>query len=476
MTAAPATPPQAPSRTGRAAGAAPPRPAPPEPLEAGAFRNARVAEIDLGEGLRSLAAEVDRDDGRAILTLVRLHGRPLGMVLLSSGAQRRAMRAWPEEVRHGVGEALVEHLAADGRTSLDPPSTGELWRGLAAEEPPCLAERRRALADAPAISVIVATRNRPALLRRCLDSLLLLEYPSYEVLVVDNDPPTGETEEVVRSTYEPTGKVRYLSEGRRGLGAAHNRGLAEATGALVAFTDDDVVVDRHWLGAIAESFASRPGVACVTGLIVPAELETLAQALLESHGAFAKGFRTKVVDTGANRPPDPLFPFAVGQLGSGANMAFETAVLRGLGGFDAALGTGTLAKGGDDLAAFLAVLGTGRALAYEPSAIVWHRHRRDLPSLRGQVYGYGVGLGAYLASALAHEPRLALDALRHAPAGLAHVLRPDSARNRTRPAGWPPRLVRLELAGMAYGPVAYALSRARGRSGRTPCPGRPRSA
>jgi hypothetical protein len=196
---------------------------------------------------------------------------------------------------------------------------------------------------------------------------------------------------------------------------------------------------------------------------MPAELATQAQLMLELHGHFGKGFETRVFNLNANRPDDPLFPFTVGKLGSGANMSFDKDALRAAGGFDPAIGAGTVARGGDDLAALFSILATGHSLTYEPAALVWHRHRRDVEALAKQAYGYGVGLGAYLASVLAQHPRMIAGAAARLPAGLRYALRSDSPRNQHSAGVWPQELVRLERRGLAYGPVAYAVSRWRTR-------------
>jgi hypothetical protein len=97
--------------------------------------------------------------------------------------------------------------------------------------------------------------------------------------------------------------------------------------------------------------------------------------------------------------------------------------------------------------------------------MVWHRHRRDLESLSNQAYGYGVGLGAYLASALAAHPSTLGRALFRAPAALSYAFRPDSPRSAhlKNEDEWPRELSRLERRGLAYGPLAYARSRWRTR-------------
>ena len=140
-------------------------------------------------------------------------------------------------------------------------------------------------------------------------------------------------------------------------------------------------------------------------------------------------------------------------------MAFAREALELLGGFDPALGAGTRAKGGDDLAAFFEVLQHGHALVYEPAAVVAHRHARDRAALPGQMYGYGVGLTAYLTKCVLDRPRLLPGALVRLPAAAAHVLRQREGRNARLPADFPAELLRAERRGMLAGPFAYLASR-----------------
>jgi GT2 family glycosyltransferase len=323
------------------------------------------------------------------------------------------------------------------------------------------------LAQAPAVTVIVATRDRTESLARCLDSVFATNYPHLEIVVVDNAPTSASTAILIGSVYADRG-VQYAREDRRGLAAAHNRGVQVASGAILAFTDDDVVVDRYWLAAIAEAFARCDGVGAVTGLIQPAELRTPAQLLLERHGAFAKGFEPKVFDLQTHRPSDRRFPLAAGQCGSGANMAFDANCLRRLGGFNPALGTGTVAKGGDDLAAFFDVVTAGYRLVYQPAAVVRHWHRDSEEALAGQAYGYGVGLGAYLTDACTRRPVLATRTALGAVGALIGSSRPGAELHRRRYAGWAPELARLGRRGAMVGPLAYAASRWRARGAARP--------
>jgi GT2 family glycosyltransferase len=356
-----------------------------------------VVELDLdapGEPRSPLRPRPVGPDGR-VLALVRLHGHPLGLVTATGvpGDPAGMRRALVEAAQYRLAEPIARHLDADalGQPAFPAPRSPRR----------CLARRAEVLADPPSISVVVATHNRVGTLRECLDSLLRTGYPGLEVIVVDNAPDNDDAQALIRRQYRD--RVRYLREPVAGLARAHNRALTVASGRITAFTDDDTVADRNWPAALAETFASDPWTGCVTGLILPAELETRTQADLQRHGGYDKGFtpRTWSLD---QPPGDPLFPFTAGRFGSGANMAFRTDLLRRLGGFDPATGTGTPARGGDDLLGFFRALVAGATLAYCPDAIVWHRDSRVPQALADQAFGYGTGFGAFLAAAVANEP------------------------------------------------------------------------
>ncbi|MFE9027548.1 glycosyltransferase [Streptomyces iakyrus] len=319
----------------------------------------------------------------------------------------------------------------------------------------------------PFTSVVVATRERAGQLARALDSLLAQDHPRFEIVVVDNAPVTSETRELIERKYAE--RVRYVCEPVPGLAAAHNAGLDAVGGEVVAFTDDDVVADPRWLTELSAPFAADAGLGCCTGLILPARLTTPAQVLLESHGGFAKGFTPRTYDPAHPPGDEPLFPFTAGRFGSGANMAFRTAVLRSVGGFDPATGAGTAARGGDDLYGFVRVLVQGHRLRYTPYALVWHHHRETWRDLETQAYGYGAGLTAYLTAVLVNRPALLPAFLARLPRGLAHARALTAVREaegggtpgdhdvRTHP--WPRRLSRLQRRGMLYGPAGYVKAR-----------------
>ncbi|HEX4218846.1 MAG TPA: glycosyltransferase [Acidimicrobiales bacterium] len=441
------------------------------------FRPIAVTEVELESGLQSIDPSRLPPVSMSVLTLVRLHTQPLGLVRLDLDGPDR-MLSWTRAVRGAIGPALEAHARSDGQPI---PSNHDLWAGWTNPSPRCLSERAAVLADAPPVTVVIATRERPDQLARCLASVLDVEYPNFDVLVVDNDPESDETARRVEAIGRRA-PVRYLRERRRGLGASHNRALPEVTGDIVAFTDDDVVVDRHWLSELATPFVTRESVKGATGLILPAELETAAQFMLELHGRFAKGFNPTTFDLRGSQSTDRLFPFTAGRLGSGANMAFDAHYLRAIGGFDAALGTGSPARGGDDLAALFGLIADGHTLAYRPGAVIWHHHRRDLPAVRRQAWGYGIGQGAFLTSALLGQPRTALWLLPRLPAGIvrawrgapppapASAMAPSGPTGRDGVAGLPSKLSRLQQLGLLVGPFAYVASRYSGRRWNTGAP------
>jgi O-antigen biosynthesis protein len=307
----------------------------------------------------------------------------------------------------------------------------------------------------PSVTVAVCTRDRTEDLARCLDSLARLDHPAHEVLVVDNAPATDGTRILIE---QRGGTVRYVREPRPGLDWARNRAIAEATGDVVAFTDDDALVDPRWVRALAGAFAGDPSVVAVTGLVLPAELDTDAQVLFERYRSFGRGFqRRRFAATDGTGPLATRYGLA-GDYGTGANMAFRRALFDRIGPFDPALDVGTPSRGGGDLEMFFRVLKEGHALVYEPNAIVHHRHRRTLPELRRQIADHGISFSAYVVrSGLAYrEERLAFARLAcwwYAKTAF-RVLLPKAA-----PAGALRSLGLAELRGCVTGLGRYSAAR-----------------
>lgn len=428
------------------------------------FRPIQLLDVELSQPLEPLPARVDlegRPYGKA-LALVRLHDRPVATVEFEIPADGLNVEMLADRLRHGLASAETAYLL--GTQALRP--AGREVEIVSAISPAAsVLERTAFLARAPFASVVIATRNRPDNLARCLTSLLALVYPDFEIIVVDNAPSDDATRTFFAREYGNRANMHYVREDRPGLASAHNRGVRELRGdsRFVAFTDDDVVVDPFWLCELIRGFEAAADVGCVTGLIFPAELETWPQLLIEQFGGFNKGFRRQIYDLGQHRPQDRLFPFTPGRFGSGANMAFRTETLARIGGFDPAMGTGTPALGGDDLAAFFRVITSGEALVYEPAAIVRHTHYREYAALQRQIHGYGVGLTAFLTKAILDQPHLLIDLAGKLPRGLWYALSPGSGKNRKKSIDYPEELTRLERKGLFYGPLAYLRSRAAAR-------------
>ena len=381
----------------------------------------RILEVELGQPLLAVSAFDDKT-GRhyqRAFCLIRLHNQPLGVVEMPIGESGVSADELAEFIWHSLQAPVIEHLRQDGL----PPAAALDREGLCSSEVPrCIEERDTFLAHAPFVSVIVATRDRPEHIESCLHSLLALQYPGYEIIIVDNAPTTNATAALVQLSYADMPQVRYIREDRPGLSQARNCGTRAARGEIVAFTDDDVVVDPYWLAELVRAFDSADGVACVTGLGLPLELETATQFLFEEHGAFNNGFCRRIFDMVENHPGLPLHPYTVGRFGAGASMAFRATFLRDAGGFDPALGIGSLARGGEDLAMFFQVMTRGYKLVYEPASLLYHLHRRDYLDLRKQIYNCGVGLTAYLTKSLLDSPQLLFDIVVKVPYGLFFAL------------------------------------------------------
>jgi glycosyltransferase involved in cell wall biosynthesis len=318
----------------------------------------------------------------------------------------------------------------------------------------------------PSITVVICSRNRTALLKIALASVLACDYPDFDVVVVDNASDDAATVVYVESLSDPRVQVRV--EPVPGLAVARNAGIRAAGGKVVAFTDDDVVVDRMWLRRLGETFATDSSIGCVTGLVLPGELRTPAQDVFEKLVQKQANWSSKLTRESFDiaQPPvgNPLFPFQVGLYGTGANLALPRAVLTKLGGFDDGLGVGSPAGGGEDIDIFLRVITARYRLVYEPAAFIWHRHYPEMSALENEVRTYGRGLGAVMTK-VACDRVLAPMALRRAwwVARRLHVVTsPPDVEGLDLPSG----MRRKRLVGILRGPLGYAKSRRQGRRAR----------
>lgn len=413
------------------------------------FPPAMMVEVELTESLPRLSY-----DGQHELAwvLARLHGEPVGTCVIrldqpglspdELGALLWTELSEPVTVRFGqAGLPVPTMLSGDGLVA-----DAATW--------PFLLRRHAVLAKAPFISVVLCTRDRVDQVERCLRHLDQQEYPAYEVVVVDNAP----TSDAVRTTVERhDGHVdyHYTVEPRGGLSWARNAGVAAASGEIIAFLDDDEEPDRYWLAGIAGGFDRGSDIGCVTGMIAPARLDTPVQWWFELAGGHSKGRGFTHAIFSPEGPQSPLYPLPA--FGAGGNMAFRREVLKQIGGFDVALGTGTPARAAEDTLALTLVMLGGYRIAYEPSALIHHDHYSGMDGLARQLHGYGVGLTAYYAALLRHRPSVLPRLLKLLPAAVGYMRHASDTDGLELPE-LPAAFRRQKRWGMLAGPVAYIKS------------------
>ncbi len=349
----------------------------------------KVLDIELSNSIIDI---ISLEGYMGVRALVRLYGAPIGYIDLPVTANELKAKTIAREIIDKLNHALVERLLENGLASshkLEDLTIDNLF-----DIPPASSNVRL-----PFVTVAVCTRDRTADLALCLDSFRRIDYPNVEFLVIDNAPATEGTRQLLETSYP---EIRYIREENPGLDWARNRAALEAKGDIIAYTDDDVVVDPQWVKSIAVLFAENADVMAVTGLVVPYELETEAQVLFEAYGGFGRGFQRKW-----NRHNSKKLTWGVlgtGQHGTGANMAYRRSIFNEIGFFDTALDVGTVTNGGGDLEMFFRVIKEGHTLVYEPSAIVRHRHRRDYASLKTQLTNNSKGLIAYFQRSIKAYP------------------------------------------------------------------------
>jgi glycosyltransferase involved in cell wall biosynthesis len=223
------------------------------------------------------------------------------------------------------------------------------------------------------ISVLIATRDRAALLAATLEALARQDPPGCftEIVVVDNASVDG-TPGVIRecATRSPY-PVVHLREGRSGKSHALNTAVSHARGDVLALTDDDVLPSAGWLRAYRLAFAEG-GVDFAVGRIEPLWEATPPQWLSPAlYGVLAipdGGSRRLPISRGVNEHIMPL----------GANMAVRRRVIDRVGGWNPDLGKlqGSL-RTGEDHELSLRMLAAGFAGVYEPDALAQHRVPAD---------------------------------------------------------------------------------------------------
>ena len=353
----------------------------------------KVLEIELGLPLEDFAG---LDNYASLHALVRWHGNPVGYIdvpLRDGGCSASALRA---AINRAHRDNLLRTMI---RRRMDEPTDENSSLELTGAMPDKMVASS---AEGPLVTVVVCTRDRTQQLKDCLRSLSKLAYGHIDILVVDNAPNSDETKRLVETSYAD---FRYVVEPRPGLDWARNRGIEEAYGEIIAYTDDDVVVDALWVDALVKVFQDDPCVMAVTGLVAPYELETEAQMLFERYGGFGRGFKRRWYQVDNANGKEEFFHIGAGQFGTGANMAYRSLLFKKIGVFDPALDVGTVTNGGGDLEMFFRVLEEGYTLVYEPAALVWHKHRKNFEELRAQLTNHGIGFYSFLIGSARAYPR-----------------------------------------------------------------------
>ncbi len=351
------------------------------------FKPWKVVQLELSDGISDLACD---SEFQGLFVVFLWHGIPLGdrwlaATQLPTPATQLAHLA-VQAIAPAVGDRLLDHgfkaplpVIYSHATRDQPPSLDAL---LALANPLQRLQEKVAQIRETTISVIICTRDRPDQLSQCLRSLHSLAHAPHEIIVVDNAPTTDATQHLV-AQYPA---IRYVLESRPGLSAARNAGIRHATGDLIAFTDDDVMVHPNWLLHLQQGFQD-PKVMAVTGLMLPAELETEAQRIFQGDpGLPGWDYRSVLFDDSFFNEMKPLGA-PVWKIGAGANMAFRRNVFELVGDFDERLGAG--ASGcSEDSELWYRILANGWHCRYEPTSVVFHYHRKDIQGLKHQMYQY----------------------------------------------------------------------------------------
>lgn len=246
---------------------------------------------------------------------------------------------------------------------------------------------RTASTDLPRISVIVCTRDRVGRLDACLGQIAASGREAavrWELVAVDNGSADGTREFLERWSRAVDHPIVVASEPRLGLSAARNAGVRAARGSVLAFVDDDCLVERAWMRALATAHDATPTPDLVGGRV---DLDDQADASV------------------AIRPfEDAMEIEDFGALSArliGCNFSVNAASMRAVGEFDERLGAGTAAQAAEDFDLFYRLLRAGKRLRYDPTVRVRHAHgRRDPAHVAALRRGYVRGAGALYAKHL----------------------------------------------------------------------------
>jgi glycosyltransferase involved in cell wall biosynthesis len=221
-----------------------------------------------------------------------------------------------------------------------------------------------ALPRSPRVSVVVASFNGGRTLEACLGSLNRLNYPNYEVILVD-DGSTDDTQQIA-ALHKSIRTIRH--ERNLGLSVARNTGIAAATGEIVAFTDSDCRADEDWLHYLVGDLLNSDFAGIGGHNFLPPEDSWVAAAVMVSPGGPA---HVMLTDRVAEHIP-------------GCNMAFYKWALEDIGGFDP-----IFRAAGDDVDVCWRLQQHGHKIGFSPAGFVWHYRRSNVGAYLRQQRGYG---------------------------------------------------------------------------------------
>ena len=216
--------------------------------------------------------------------------------------------------------------------------------------------------ELPFISVIICSCNGSATIRDCIEGLQHLDYPDFEVIIVDD----GSTDNLAAIVKEYP--VKLIRTPNMGLSCARNTGYHHAKGEIVAYIDDDAYPDPHWLRYLADAFLSSSHAGIGGPNILPSE----------------DGFIATCVANAPGGPVHVLFDDEQAEHIPGCNMSFRKAALMEIGGFDP-----VYRAAGDDVDICWRLQNAGKTIGFHPAALVWHHRRNSLKAYWKQQKGYG---------------------------------------------------------------------------------------
>jgi glycosyltransferase involved in cell wall biosynthesis len=290
---------------------------------------------------------------------------------------------------------------------------------------------------APAISILVCTRNRAATIGKCIESILANSVRALELLVIDQSDG-DETQTIMLEIGDP--RLHYLRTPTRGLARGRNIGIEASIAPIVLFTDDDCYVEPTWVESFLDEFRRDPALDAVYGRVMPYGDGGPGMICL----TIMKATQPRLVEgLGWERVHEAI--------GHGNNMAFRRSCFFRFGLFLEWLGAGTPMTGGEDTDFSFRILRGGARIYYSPAPVAYHDNWMPIEAGNRQLYGYMVSASAVLTRFILRGSFAALrvqliyfrnyykDRKRwkkqNDPAGVRHVH----------------RLVRRHLVGMCYG-------------------------